>query len=79
MIIYTDPAVQSAIITTAGTAFATVVAAICASVIGKRFDNAEKLKEKQRIRVLLSRGPRYFIRWKFAHFADCLVIIRVTK
>lgn len=46
MIIYTDPAVQSAIITTAGTAFATVVAAICASVIGKRFDNAAKLKEK---------------------------------
>lgn len=45
MIIWTDPAVQSAMITTAGTVFATIVAGICASVIGKRIANGDKLKE----------------------------------
>jgi len=46
MIIWSDPSVQSAMISTAGTVFATIVATICAAVIGKRIANGERLKEK---------------------------------
>jgi hypothetical protein len=45
MIIWSDPAVQASVIATAGTVFATIVATICAAVIGKRIANGEKLKE----------------------------------
>lgn len=45
MIIWSDPSVQSAMITTAGTVFATIVATVCAAIIGKRIANGEKLKE----------------------------------
>lgn len=45
MIIWTDPAVQAATITTVGTVAATIIAAICASIIGRRFANGDKLKE----------------------------------
>jgi len=45
MIIWSDPAVQASVIATAGTVISTVVAAICAAVIGKRISNTEKLKD----------------------------------
>lgn len=45
MIIWSDPSVQSALISTAGTVFATIVATVCAAIIGKRIANGEKLKE----------------------------------
>lgn len=51
MIIWTDPAVQAAVITTAGTIFATIVAGICASIIGKRIADRDKLKENLNIAI----------------------------
>ena len=46
MILWTDPAVQSAVIQTAGTIIAAGLAAICAAIIGKRISDRDKLKEK---------------------------------
>lgn len=51
MIIWSDPSVQSALISTAGTVFATIVATVCAAVIGKRIANGEKLKENLEIAI----------------------------
>lgn len=51
MIIWSDPSVQSALITTAGTVFATILATICAAVIGKRIANGDKLKENLEIAI----------------------------
>lgn len=45
MIIWSDPVVQSAGITAVGTILATLIAAVCASVIGKRISDREKLQE----------------------------------
>lgn len=41
-----DPAVQSAVIQSSGGILATLIAAIAASVIGKRFVSRKKLQEK---------------------------------
>lgn len=41
---FTDPAVISAIIQSAGTLLSAIIAAICASVIGKRFLNRKRLQ-----------------------------------
>lgn len=41
-----DPGVQSSVISAIGSLGAAIIASICAAVIGKRFDNQKKLKEK---------------------------------
>lgn len=41
-----DPGVQASVIASIGTIGAAMIAAICAAVIGKRFDNRKKLQEK---------------------------------
>lgn len=51
IIVWSDPAVQAAAITTVGTMFATIVAAICASLIGKSIADRERLKEKLNIAI----------------------------
>ena len=51
MIILSDPAVQAAIINTAGTVFATIVATVFATIFGKRILNGEKLKENLDIAI----------------------------
>lgn len=44
--LWTDPSVQSAVIQSAGNLIATVIAAICAAIIGKQFNDRKKLQEK---------------------------------
>jgi len=51
MIIWSDPAVQAAVITAAGTILATLIAAISASLIGKYIADRDKLKENLNLAI----------------------------
>jgi len=46
LINWTDPAIQSATIQTIGSAVSTLIAAICAAVIGKQIAGRKRLQEK---------------------------------
>lgn len=46
IIIWQDPAVQSALISSLGSVLAAAIAGICAAVIGKQFSDRAKMKEK---------------------------------
>lgn len=52
-----DPAVQSAVIQSSGSIVATLIAAVAASVIGKRFVSRKRLQEK----LLMAQGDIEFL------------------
>ncbi len=57
MIIWSDPAVQSAVIQSVGTMVAAVIAAVIAAIVGKQFADRKRLREK----LLLAEGDIAFL------------------
>lgn len=57
MIIWSDPAVQSAVIQSAGTVAAAIIAAVIAAFVGKQFSDRKRLQEK----LMLAEGDIAFL------------------
>lgn len=57
MIIWSDPAVQSAVIQSAGTVTAAIIAAVIAAFVGRQFSDRKRLQEK----LLLAQGDIAFL------------------
>lgn len=49
MVIWNDPAIQAAVVQSAGAVIAAAIAAVCAAIVGKQFADRKKLQEMHRL------------------------------